>query len=145
MSQLSESQVFRREREDPRDERQIWVNERNQGNGSQIPDLRSEICDLRSPHRFSRFEQLFRCSAHPVVFREIHPTHDAIRVDQKLSGSGNVVTFLAGACVDQIVAPNYFNVGIGEKRECVSRFLGEVARLFRRIDADCNWANAYVR
>jgi len=42
-------------------------------------------------------------------------------------------------------AANYFNVGIGEKRECVSRFLGEVARLFRRIDADCNWANAYIR
>jgi len=107
--------------------------------------LRSEICDLRSLHRFRRFEQLFRCGAHPVVFREIHPPHDAIRVDQKLSWPGDVLTILTGTSVDQIITANYFNVGIGEKRKCVSRFLGEVARLFRRIDADCNWANAYVR
>lgn len=52
------------------------------------------------------------------------------------------MAILAGARVNQIVASNRFNVGIGKKGERVTLLLRKVSRNFGTIDADRNGTNS---
>ena len=48
-----------------------------------------------------------------------------------------------GLCVRQIITSYDFRISIGKDCESVSLALRETTRLFRRVDADRNWTNAY--
>ena len=52
------------------------------------------------------------------------------------------MTTYASAFVNQVVTLNRFRVRIGKKRKRVAGLLHEIARLFRRIDADRNRTNS---
>ena len=41
-----------------------------------------------------------------------------------------------------MILPNHRGVGVGENGEGIPRFVGEIARDLRRVDADCDWAYA---
>lgn len=45
--------------------------------------------------------------------------------------------------VNQIVTANRFQIRVRQKRESVTCFLTEIARLFRTVDADGDWTNAH--
>lgn len=88
----------------------------------------------RSPRlRFSllqalcSFQNLRRCGSHPVILRQINPTHCASRVDQELCRPGNVVSIFPLALVHEIVPLDYFGVWIGKQWEGVARFLCQIA------------------
>ena len=89
------------------------------------------------------FQNLFRPRAHPVVLRQVNPTHRARRVQQKLARPGNVATAFSGSGVNQVVAANRLRFRIRKKSKCVPGFLTKVARLFRTVHADGNRANPY--
>ena len=75
-------------------------------------------------------------SANAEVAGEVNPADGAGRIDEELSGAGDVVAFDAGPFVQQIVAADHFSIGIGEKGVSVASFAAEVLRLAGRIDAD---------
>jgi hypothetical protein len=73
------------------------------------------------------FQNLRRCGSHPVILRQINPTHCASRVDQELCRPGDVVSIFPLALVHEIVPLDYFSVWIGKQWEGVARFLCQIA------------------
>jgi hypothetical protein len=73
---------------------------------------------------------------HAKVIGEIDPANCAGGVDEKLRRSRYVVATNSGTLVEDVVAPDYFRVGVREKRVGVTGFTAEVLRFRRRIDAD---------
>jgi hypothetical protein len=70
------------------------------------------------------------------VIGEIDPANCTGGVDEDLRRSRDVVAFDAGALVEEVVAADYFGIGIREKRVGVTGFAAEVLRLGGRIDAN---------
>jgi hypothetical protein len=82
------------------------------------------------------FENLLRAGADADVAGEIAPADGAGAVDEKLGGAGDVVAASDAIFVEDAVARDRFRVRIGEQREGVAGFFTQIARLFRRVDAD---------
>jgi hypothetical protein len=95
-----------------------------------------------SPNTARRFQHLFRPRADAEILGEVAPAHDAISIDQKLSGPSDVVSARTLSFVNEVVSPDGLGVGIGEERKGVAGFLDEIARFFRRVDADRNRLDA---
>jgi hypothetical protein len=70
------------------------------------------------------------------VFGEVDPPDGTIGIEQKFSGPRNVVAVGTASGVEQVVIADHLGIGIGEDWERESAFAGEVARDFRRVDAD---------
>jgi hypothetical protein len=81
-------------------------------------------------------EHLVGTGADTKVIGEIDPTDCAGGVDEEFRRSRYVVGVDAGALVEEVVAADYFGIGIRKKRVCVSGFTAEILRLRWRIDAD---------
>ena len=90
------------------------------------------------PQRPRRFQHLFRPCADAEIAGQIAPAHGAGTVDEELGGTRDVVSVLARAFVQDAVARDGLGVRIGEQREGIAGFLTKIARLLRRVDADCN-------
>jgi len=91
-----------------------------------------------------RFKNLFRPRAHPVILSQHSPAHRAGGVNQKLCRPRDVAAIFALTLVNQIVAGDRLEFGIGKKWKSVPGFLAEVARLFRAIDANRDGTNPGV-
>ncbi len=81
-------------------------------------------------------EHLVGTGADAKVIGEIDPTDCAGRVDEELRRSRYVVGVDAGALVEEVVAADYFGIGIRKKRVGVTCFAAEILRFRWRIDAD---------
>src|SRR6516164_2052454 len=87
-------------------------------------------------------EHLFGARPYADVFGEIFPAHNPGAVDQELCGTRDVMTVGAGPGVQQIVPPDYVQVGIAQQREGEVRLVLQVAGDLRAIHADGYRANA---
>ena len=97
---------------------------------------------LLGGQRAGGLEHLVGTSANAKVIGEIDPTDCSGGVDQELRGARYIVAFDAGSFVEQVVAADYFGIGIGEKRVGVTGVAAEILRLGGRIDADSYGLNA---
>ena len=70
------------------------------------------------------------------VARQIDPANGTGGVKEKLGGASDVVAIDAGAFVQEVVAADYFGIGVGEERIGVAGFAAEVLRLAGRINAN---------
>src|SRR3954454_12716384 len=93
-------------------------------------------------HRLRRVEDLLRPCADAEIAGEVAPADGAGAVDEELGGTGDVVSVLAGAFVQEAVSRDRLGVRIGEQREGVAGFLTQIARLLGRVDADRNRLDA---
>lgn len=71
-------------------------------------------------------EHLLGAGTDADVFGEIFPADDAGTVDEKFSGTRDVVLFRSAALVQEIVPANHFGLGIAEKRELVTLLAAEM-------------------
>jgi hypothetical protein len=62
-------------------------------------------------------------------------------VDEELGGAGDVVAASGAVLVEDTVASDRLSLRIGEQREGVAGFAGQIARLLRRVNADRNRLN----
>ena len=100
---------------------------------------------LRSAaERLCHFDNLLRPGTNPIIFRQVHPPHNAGRIHQKLGRPGNVLPIDACAGVHQVIAANHVRGGISKKRIGVPGFLTQLTRGFGRVYADCHRANPYL-
>jgi hypothetical protein len=81
-------------------------------------------------------EHFFGAGADADVFSEIDPPDSTMGIEQKFSGPRDVVAVWTAPGVEYVVLANYRGIGIGEDLKRESGLAGEVARDFRRIDAD---------
>ena len=106
------------------------------------PDLLiHESTDLLT-HRLRRVEDLLRPGADAEIAGEVAPADGAGAVDEELGGTGDVVSVLARAFMQDAVARDRLGDRIGEQRKGVAGLLTKIARLLRRVDADRNRLNA---
>ena len=70
------------------------------------------------------------------VFGEVAPADDFGGVDQKFGGAGDVALIRASRLMQNMIAPNHRGVRIGKNGEGISGFCRQIARNFRRVDAD---------
>jgi len=87
-------------------------------------------------------EHLAGLGANTNVFRKIFPPNGAGGIHEKFGGAGYILPFRAAAMVDQVIAADYVEFGVREKREGVSGFIAQSGRFFRRINADGNGLHA---
>ena len=88
------------------------------------------------------FQHLLRPGAHPEILSQVYPANGAGRIQQELSGPGNVLAINSLPRMDEIVAANSFHFRIGKKSKRVAGLLTEIARHFRGVHADRNRANS---
>ncbi len=88
-----------------------------------------------------RSQNLFRPGAHEQIFREIHPSHLAARVNQKFSGARNVRSINSPVQMHQVPAANHIIFGVGENGESIPGRLTQVLRLLLRVHADTDHTN----
>jgi hypothetical protein len=81
-------------------------------------------------------QHLVRAGSDADIFGEVAPANNLGRVHQKLGWPCDVVSIRPASRVQQVVAPNHRGIGIRKNRESVSRFVGKIARQFRRINAN---------
>jgi hypothetical protein len=81
-------------------------------------------------------EHFVGTGADAQVIGEIDPTDCTGGVDEELRGTRYVVALDASALVEEVVAADYFGIGIREKRVGVTCFAAEILRFRWRIDAD---------
>jgi hypothetical protein len=81
-------------------------------------------------------QHLFRTSADAEVVGEIDPAYHPGSIDKEFRGTRNICVIRAGAGVKQIVPPDYFGLGIGEKGVGKTSLAAKFAAYLRRIDAD---------
>jgi hypothetical protein len=81
-------------------------------------------------------EHFVGTGADAKVIGEIDPADYAGGVDEELGRAGDVVAIDAGALVEEVVAADYFGIGIREKRVRVTGFAAEVLRFGGRVDTD---------
>jgi hypothetical protein len=86
-------------------------------------------------------QNLFGPGAHAQIFREIHPSHLAARVNQKLSGARNVRSISASVQMQQIPAANHIISGVRKNRKSISGRLPEVLGLLLRVHANTDHTN----
>ena len=102
-------------------------------------DSRSR-CRFRSPlpltQRLRGRDHLFRTRPNAKIPGQVHPAHRPRSIDEKLSGSRDVLSILAAAFVEQVVSADDFRLWIGKERIRVPGLLSQIRRLLRRIDAD---------
>ena len=96
----------------------------------------------RSGQRFRRVEHPLRRRPDAKILGEVHPSHGAALVDEKLRRPGDVLAFLASAFVKEVVLADRLRVRIGEKRERVAGLAPQIGRLLGRVDADRDGTNA---
>jgi hypothetical protein len=82
------------------------------------------------------FEDLVGAGANAEVAGEIDPADSAGGIEEELGGAGDVVAVDTGAFVQEVVAADYFGVGIGEKGVGVACFAAKRLGLAGRIDTD---------
>jgi hypothetical protein len=97
---------------------------------------------LHSSQRSRCLEHLLRPGADAEIAGDVAPAHDAIAVHQEFGRPGDVVSVRALSFVDEVVLANRAGFGIGQKRKGVAGFLGKIARLLWRVDANRNRLNA---
>jgi len=95
--------------------------------------------------RFGRRQHLVGSRSYPDVISEVYPSYRSGWIKKKLGGPRDVLLLRTAGNVQQIVAANPLGVWIGEDREREPSPLNEIARNFRRIDADRNRLDAQRR
>jgi hypothetical protein len=83
-----------------------------------------------------RRQQFLRPRPHLQILRQLAPAYDAVAIDEELRRTGDVVSSLAGALVQDAVTADDGRVLVGEERVGVADLAAPVARDFRRVDAD---------
>ena len=92
------------------------------------------------------FENLFGSCPPEYVFCHHSPANCAGRIDKKLCRTRNVCAVFSLARMDQIIAPNCFDLWIGEKSKSVSGRLQHVLAIdLRTINTDGNGADSRLR
>jgi hypothetical protein len=88
---------------------------------------------LNSPRRG---QHLVGLGADANVFCEVRPSHRAGGIYQKLCRAGDVAAFRPAAFVQQVIAADGFSLRIRQDWEGISGLAGQVARDFRRVNAN---------
>ena len=70
------------------------------------------------------------------VAGEIDPADGAGGIEQELSGASDIVAVDAGSFMQEVVPPDGFGVGVGEKRVGVVGLAAEILGLGGRVNAD---------
>jgi hypothetical protein len=91
---------------------------------------------------FGGRDHLLRPCADAQVLGQIHPANDSRRVDQEFRRARDVMALDAGAWMQHAVASDYFGVGIGKKRKCVTVALAKSPRYIGSVHADRHRTNA---
>jgi|SRR6516165_2887402 len=86
-------------------------------------------------------EHLIGTGADADVIRQVHPTDNSGRIDQKLRRAGNVLPARTTCRVQQVVSANHVGGRVRQKGVGVSPFLAVSAGDWRRVHADGD--NAY--
>jgi hypothetical protein len=87
------------------------------------------------------FQHLFRSRTHSDVFGEIYAANYSALINEKLCRASNVRAFWACAMMQQVVTPNHFRLGIGEKRVGVAKFLSLAPVDFRCVHTNRDHLN----
>lgn len=82
------------------------------------------------------FQHLFRTRTYGDVFGEIHPADCPGGINEKLCRARNIRSFRSCAAMQQIVTPNHFCLGIGQKCIGVAKFLFLATINIRRVHAN---------
>src|SRR5262249_14251728 len=69
------------------------------------------------------FEHLFGARAHSNVVSEIHPSDNAIGIEEKFGRARNIRSFWSRPGMQDIISANDLRGPIGKQRECVAHFL----------------------
>jgi hypothetical protein len=88
------------------------------------------------------FEHLLGACAHGNVVSEVHPSDNAVGIEEKFSRSCNIRSFWSCPGMQHIVSANDLRVGIGKQRKCVPKLLRVPLVDIRWIDADRDDTNA---
>ena len=86
-------------------------------------------------------EHLLWARAHRYVAGEVHPSHDAIRIENKFRRARNIRSFGTRAGMQHTISANRVRFRIGKQRERVPELLRLPLVDIRRIDADGDNAN----
>jgi hypothetical protein len=87
-------------------------------------------------------QHFLRARPHGDVFRQIHPTNSAGRINQKFGWTRNICTLRSRARMQHVVTPNHFSLRIGQKRKGIAELPALPLIDFRRVHADTDHANA---
>jgi hypothetical protein len=87
-------------------------------------------------------QQFLRPRPHLEILGELAPAHDAAAVDEELRWTGDVISCVAGALVQDAVAADDGRVPVGEERVGVADLAAPVARDLGSVDADSDRLDA---
>ena len=82
------------------------------------------------------FEHLLRARSDGNVISEVHPSDDAIRIEEEFGGPRNIRSFRSRPGMQHIIATNNLRIGIRKQRKRVTQLLRLPLIYFRRIDAN---------
>lgn len=83
-----------------------------------------------------RFKHLLGARAHGNIVSEVHPSDNAIRIEEKFGRARNVRSFRSRAGMQHIVSANDLRIRIGQQGKRVPELLRLPLVDIRRIDAD---------
>jgi hypothetical protein len=89
-----------------------------------------------------RGQHLVSLGADADVLSEIRPAHGARGIHQELCRAGNVTAFRAASFVQEVIAADGFSLRIRQDREGITGLAGQVARDFRRVNANGHGTHA---
>jgi hypothetical protein len=87
------------------------------------------------------FEHLLGTGADGNIVRKIHPSHDAIRIEEKFGRPRDVRAFRSSPGMQDVIPANSLGAWIGEQRKRVAQLLRLPSIDVRRINADGDNAN----
>ena len=90
---------------------------------------------------FKRFKHLLGARAHGNIVSEVHPSDNAIRIEEKFGRARNVRSFRSRAGMQHIISANDLRIRIGQQGKRVPELLRLPLVDIRRIDADGDNAN----
>ena len=89
-----------------------------------------------------RFEYLLGARAHCNILGKVHPSDNAIRIEEKFGRTRYVRSFRSRTGMQNIVTANNLRIRIGQQRKRVPELLRLPLVEIRRIDADGDNANS---
>ena len=89
-----------------------------------------------------RFKHLLGARAHGNIVSEVHPSDNAIRIEEKFGRARNVGSFGTGRAMQYVVSANDLRVRIGKQWKSIPELLRVPSVDIRWINTDADNANA---